>query len=317
MLNLDTVGSMERYRSERWRGRGHHMGRCVFGERLWHRVGPLTDRTRAEDRMESGIFVGFQLKSSEYILFANGEAIIGRTIRSRLVSERSANPEEIISVSGHGTDFGHRQEAAVRPMGERRGLNHELDEALLPKPPASAGPSKRVYLKQSDFDAHGLTQECPGAEQCEKAHEHKVTQRYAAQEWKNCLKEQRRANNDWKRLIAAHGTRPAERAAERIKLQFADRPVDPASSSSASPSDATAGGDVASAGSIVAGGVAQHAAQDTVMSEGADGRRTSPREGQDDEERGKTTAHGEDRIVDGSVKCGADQGQPKNPGPAT
>ena len=31
-----------------------------------------------------------------------------------------------------------------------------------------------------------------------------------------------------------------ERVAKRIKLQFADRPVDPASSSSASPSDAIA-----------------------------------------------------------------------------
>ena len=35
-----------------------------------------------------------------------------------------------------------------------------------------------------------------------------------------------------------------ERAAERIKFQFVDRPFDPASSSSASPSDAIAGGGV-------------------------------------------------------------------------
>ena len=72
----------------------------------------------------------------------------------------------------------------------------------------------------------------------------------------------------------------SERAAKRIKLQIADRKVDPASSSSASPSDVTAGGDVASAGNV-------SAAQDNVMSGVADGRRTSPREGQDDEERGK------------------------------
>ena len=25
---------------ERWRGRGHHVGRCVFGEQVWYRVGP-------------------------------------------------------------------------------------------------------------------------------------------------------------------------------------------------------------------------------------------------------------------------------------
>ena len=37
-------------------------------------MGPLTDRTKAEDKMESGIFVGFLIKSSEYILTANGEA---------------------------------------------------------------------------------------------------------------------------------------------------------------------------------------------------------------------------------------------------
>ena len=71
-----------------------------------------------------------------------------------------------------------------------------------------------------------------------------------------------------------------ERAAKRIKFPFADRPFDPTSSSSASPSDAIAGrGDAASAGSVVAAGVAQHAAQDTLMSGVTDGRRTSPREG--------------------------------------
>ena len=158
-------------------------------------------------------------------------------------------------------------------MGERRGFNHEHDEALVPKPPPSAGPSKRVYLKQSDFDAHGLTQECPGAEQCEKAHEHKVTQRYAAQEWKNCLTEQAKGQQRLEEADRRTRDTAGERAAKRIKLQFADRPVDPASSSSASPSDATAGGcDVASAGNV-------EAAQDTVMSWVADGRRTSPREG--------------------------------------
>ena len=67
LLNLVTVGSEGKVPFERWRGRGHHMDRCVFGERVWCRVGPLTDRTKAEDRMESGIFVGFGMKSSEYI----------------------------------------------------------------------------------------------------------------------------------------------------------------------------------------------------------------------------------------------------------
>ena len=162
LLNLDTVGPDGKVPFERWRGRGHHMGRSVFGERVWYRVGPLTDRTKAEDRMEPVFFVGFWMKSSEYILIANGEATTARTIRRRPVPERWTNPEEIVNIPVWPWDRpGHRQAAAVRPMGERRDRNHEPDEALLPKPPAEAGPSKRVYPKQSDFDAHGLTQRCP------------------------------------------------------------------------------------------------------------------------------------------------------------
>ena len=78
------------------------------------------------------------------------------------------------------------------------------------------------------------------------------------------------------------------------------------SSSSASHSDATAGSDAASANNVVAGDIAQDggnavagggaggegggaldAAQDTTMSGGTDGRRTIPRETEDDEERAK------------------------------
>ena len=74
------------------------MGRCMFGERVWHRVGPLTDRMKAEDRMESCILFGFRMKSSEYMLIVSGDAINARTIWKRLVSERWTNPGEIINV---------------------------------------------------------------------------------------------------------------------------------------------------------------------------------------------------------------------------
>ena len=67
------------------------MGRC--GEHVWCRVDPLTYRMKAEDRMESGMFVGFRMKSREYILIANGEAITARTIRRKLASKRWSNPD--------------------------------------------------------------------------------------------------------------------------------------------------------------------------------------------------------------------------------
>ena len=237
LLNLDTVGPDGKVPFERWRGRGHHMGR-------------LTDRTKVEDRMEPGIFVGFRMKSSEYILIANGEATTARTIRRRPVPERWSKPEEIVNIPVWPWDRpGHRQAAAVRPMGERRDRNHEPDEALLP----------RVYLKQSDFDAHGLTQGCPGCRAMRegtRAQGHSAICRARMEELlRGTAKGQQRLEEAERRTRDTAG----ERAAKRIKLQFADRPADPVSSSSASRSDATAGCDAASAGNVVAGGVAQNA----------------------------------------------------------
>ena len=50
---------------ERDRSSGGEVGRCVFGEPVWYRVGPWTDRTKAEDAMESGIFVARCTKRSQ------------------------------------------------------------------------------------------------------------------------------------------------------------------------------------------------------------------------------------------------------------
>ena len=127
------------------------------------------------------------------------------------MSEKWADTEEIINVPVWPCDRpGHQQEAAVRPRRARRERNPDLDEAPLTKPPAVAAPSK------SDFEAPGLTPGALGAEQCEKAYELKVTQRFAAQ----------RLQEAERRTRATAG----ERAAKRIKLQFSDRPINPESS---------------------------------------------------------------------------------------
>ena len=161
----------------------------------------------------------------------------------------------------------------------------ELDEAPLPKPPAEAGLSKRVHLKLSDFDAHGLTQVCPG---CRAMREGIRAQGHLAvcrARMKELL--QGTATGQQRLQEAERRTRDTagEQAAKRIKLQFADRPVNPASSSSASPSEAIAGCDAASASNVVAGVSLKIRPQDAVMSGGADGPRNSPREKEDDEER--------------------------------
>ena len=204
------------------RSRTPHGQMRVRVKECGYRVCPLTDRTKAEDRMESGIFVGFWMKSSEYIMIANGEAITARTIRRKPVSERWANPEVIINVPVWPWDrLGHRQEAAVRPMGERRDRNHELDKAPFPKPPAEAGPSKRVYLKQSDFDAHGLTQGCLGCRAMRggiRAQGHSAVCRARMEELlQGTAKGRQRLQEAQRRTRTTAG----ERAAERIKVRFA------------------------------------------------------------------------------------------------
>ena len=107
-------------------------------ERVWCRVGPLTHRTKADDRVESGMFGGVRLKSCEYIVIANREAISAGTIGRRLVPERWANPEEITSVlvSGHGTqaDTGKRRQFDLweSGVGERTNLTkHPFPSRLL------------------------------------------------------------------------------------------------------------------------------------------------------------------------------------------
>ena len=144
---------------------------------------------------------------------------------------------------------------------------------------------KIVYLKQSDFDAHGLTQGCLWVQ---RQYERKVTQRCAANEWsRTALKEQRRANNDCRRLNAAHGT------------WLVNEP--PSESSSSSPTDqyiprapavlvniASSSGDAASAGSVVAGECrSRYGSKTPRCREGRMGAETVPREKEDDEEPAK------------------------------
>ena len=67
--NLDTICEFEKVPFERWRGRRHALQRCVFGEK----VGPLSGRSKADDRKTEGRFVGFKLRTSEYVMVSDGQ----------------------------------------------------------------------------------------------------------------------------------------------------------------------------------------------------------------------------------------------------
>ena len=88
----------------KWRGPRHHMGRCVFGERVWYRVRPMTDRTKAEDRKESGMTV---------------EESVHETVRLRRMREGTR-------AQGHSAVCRERMEELLRRTAKSQ---QRLDEA--------------------------------------------------------------------------------------------------------------------------------------------------------------------------------------------
>ena len=162
LLNLDSIGEDGKVPFERWRGRRHALQRCVFGERVWYRPGPLSARSKADDRMTEGRFVGFQLKTGQYLVISGGEVVAARTVKRMPEEDRWKDPEHILDVGVLPWDQPGRPRAeAVRPAGERDQAE-KVVEAHLPPPPAGQGLPRRVYLKHGDFVAHGLTESCPG-----------------------------------------------------------------------------------------------------------------------------------------------------------
>ena len=163
LINLDSVGGDGKSPFERWRGRRHSLPRCVFGERVWYRVGPLTPGSKADDRMVEGRFVGFQLKTGQYIVVANGEIVAARTIRRMPAEERWKDPEKVLDVGILPWDQpGRARSECVRPGGSRDQEGPAAASVPPPPPPAGSGHSRRVYLKHSDFLEHGLSESCPG-----------------------------------------------------------------------------------------------------------------------------------------------------------
>ena len=137
----DTVRTVARPRTP-------HGQMRVRGTSVVSRVGPLTDRTKAQNKMD------FRVKCSEYILIANGEAITARTIWRRLVPETLANP-------CHGTDLDTSKKRQFDPLESGVDATTNLTKHPFQSRLLKQDRRKSVYLKQCVLDAHGLTQGCP------------------------------------------------------------------------------------------------------------------------------------------------------------
>ena len=119
LLNLDTIGEDGKVPFERWRGRRHALQRCVVGERVWYKPGPLSRRSKAGDWMMEGRFVGLKLRTSEYVVVSDGECVAARTIK-RMPEDRWSEFEKILDLGVRPRDqLGRPRAEAVRPAGER------------------------------------------------------------------------------------------------------------------------------------------------------------------------------------------------------
>ena len=102
---------------------------------LWHRLGPLGDRTCADDGMQTEIFVGYRVKSSDY----KREAVTARTIRRQLVAARWTDLEEIVRVPvgiGLGEDGKptfdptENDEAEIANRMKKSSRSHPLEQGM-------------------------------------------------------------------------------------------------------------------------------------------------------------------------------------------
>ena len=117
--NLGTIGEDGKVPFERRRGRRLALQRCVVGERVWYKPGPLSGRSKADDRMMQGRFVAPKLRTSEYVVVSDGESVAARTIKRMPEEDRWTEPEKILDVEVLPWDQPGRPRAvAVRPAGE-------------------------------------------------------------------------------------------------------------------------------------------------------------------------------------------------------
>ena len=93
LLNLGTIGEDGNLPFERCRGQS-----CVFGESVWYKPGPLSGRSKADDRMMQGRFVAPKLRTSEYVVVSDGESVAARTIKRMPEEDRWTEPEKILDV---------------------------------------------------------------------------------------------------------------------------------------------------------------------------------------------------------------------------
>ena len=142
----------------KWRGPGHHMG-IVFGERVWYRVRPLTDRTKAEDRKESGMTVEesvhetVRLRRMREGTRAQGHSAVCRERMEELLP-RTAKSQQRLDEAERRT-----RETAVERAAKRIKLQ-VADSPVNPASSRSANPASSSSASPSDAIAGACRSRC-------------------------------------------------------------------------------------------------------------------------------------------------------------
>ena len=151
----------------RLKGREFGTPLAGFGERVWLRDSVLERENKFNPRCTEARLLGFCLKSPRYIVVDfDGRFRMVRTVKRASADERwkIVSPRDPFSgadLESTPAEFScsRRTRGEVNPAAQR--LERHPVDALPPDPNHDPVP-RRLYLKQSDFMAHGTSDRSPG-----------------------------------------------------------------------------------------------------------------------------------------------------------
>ena len=140
----------------RLKGRKFGTPLAGFGERVWLRDPVLERANKVNPRCTEARLLGFCLTSSRHIVVDfDGRFRMVRTMCHQRIFSRPPIWSQRQLNSHAREELGEK----VNPAAQR--LERHPDDALPPDPDHDPFP-RRLYLKQSDFMAHGTSDRCPG-----------------------------------------------------------------------------------------------------------------------------------------------------------
>ena len=169
---------------ERQKGRKCNLEVVPFGECVhYRRLGAGDNKNKLESSWEEGVWLGHNRGSSEVLIGTPEGVVRARAVKRRPEDERW-RADAILNVAGTPAKPNPQMPGHDIPVHIH--VQFDADQSL-PGEPAPARvetESRRTYLKARDFQKHGWTEGCKGAEGSRQEVWHPGhTQRHAGRGW--------------------------------------------------------------------------------------------------------------------------------------